>query len=75
MMTAAKLLREEGYTQTQIGKMLGVAQNTVAVWFGATSGGSNINVDTTSKPLPDSRVKVPPQRYPEISERIAAGCV
>ena len=46
--------------------MLGVAQNTISTWFGSDTG-----TGKTSKP--NASVKVPPERKPEIAERIAAG--
>lgn len=74
MKSTATLLREEDkrrWTQKRIGEALGVARSTVEEWF--RKPGSNDKPVNTSKQKPDSRVKVPPERKPEIAERIAAG--
>jgi len=73
MQATAKRLREENpkhWTQKRVSEVLGVGQQTVSDWFQA---GTNTGSGNTSKPKPDARTKVPPQRKPEIAERIAAG--
>ncbi len=55
-------------TQKQVALLLGVAQPTVASWFG-----SNISADITSAPDLDARVKISPKLRPVITDRIDAG--
>jgi len=64
----ARSLRESApkrWTQAEVAKVLGVARNTVSVWFG-----SNVNDDNTSAPILDARVKVPPEKRPELANRV-----
>ena len=71
MKSTAEQLREEDakrWTQKRVAEALGVSHQTVSLWFG-----SNSSAGITSKPKPDARVKVPPERKPEIAERIEAG--
>ena len=72
--TAAEMreLDPKHWTQKRVAEVLGVARETVRNWF-STKSGSNGQQANTSKPKPDARVKVPPERKPEIAERIAAG--
>lgn len=71
MKATAKRLREENpkkWTQKAVAEALGVAQNTVSVWFS-----TNINGDNTSKPAPDARVKLTPAAKEKAVEQIARG--
>jgi len=64
-------LREEDakkWTQAKVAAVLGVAQNTVSVWFGDTS---NVNDDKASKP--DARMSVPVEAKAEIVEQVESG--
>lgn len=69
MQAIAKQLRESDpkkWTQKAVADVLGVAHQTVSLWFG-----TNSSAGITSKP--DARTKVPPQRKPEIASRVESG--
>jgi predicted transcriptional regulator len=63
----ARELKAEGKTQQDIGKLMGVAHNTVSVWL----GGNNVNVDNPS--VPDCRLKIPVAERPKIYAAVTAG--
>jgi ParB-like chromosome segregation protein Spo0J len=66
----AKKLRESDpkrWTQAEVGKLLGVAQQTVQGWF------TNTEVGKGKLPTPDARVKLPPAAKEEAVRRVLAG--
>ena len=57
------------WTQKAVGALLGVARNTVSVWFS-----TNVNDDnTTKKPTPDARVKLNAAAKEAVAVRVEAG--
>ena len=68
----AKKLRESDakrWTQEAVGTLLGVARNTVSVWFS-----NNVNDDNTTKtPAPDARVKLNTAAKEEVVARLESG--
>ena len=57
------------WTQKSVGALLGVARNTVSVWFS-----TNVNDDnTTKKPTPDARVKLNAAAKEAVAVRVEAG--
>ena len=57
------------WTQQAVGALLGVARNTVSVWFS-----TNVNDDnTTKKPTPDARVKLNAAAKEAVAVRVEAG--
>lgn len=66
MKAVALSLKQAGKTQAQIGVLLGVARQTVAVWLMPNAKDSN-------RRTPDSRVKVSVTAHPVIVERIESG--
>lgn len=64
----ALALAEEGSTQEEIGRRLGVAQNTVSAWFGTPIIGPD-----NRRTRPDARVKIPREEHDSIVERLEEG--
>ena len=54
------------WTQAKVAKALGVKQQTVAAWFRTNTTNGNAS-------KPDARVKINPERKPEIAARVEAG--
>jgi len=61
-------LRQTGMTQEKVARILGVAQQTIDLWEGA----SITNTSNTCSP-PDLRIKVPKKERERIAQRVAAG--
>ena len=64
----ARRLRESDpkrWTQREVATVLGVARQTVTDWFGHNAGSGNVSI-----PLFDARVKVPPQKKPDVAVRV-----